>query len=111
MFGNNFLGPISTLTKTSSGLSLSKILGGAGKTLGFVNKALPLYYQVKPMITNAKTVLNMYSAMGNDKNGEKADVKQEKIILNKTENNDVKQKEILKADDNLYKSDSLTFFQ
>lgn len=79
MFGNLF-GPISSTSAVSSGLSLSKILGGAGKTLGFINKTLPLYYQVKPMLNNAKTVLNMYTAMGDSKQEEIKTISEPKEI-------------------------------
>lgn len=96
MFGNNLF---TSLSKTSSSaFSLSKILGGANKTLIFVNKALPLYYQIKPMMNNAKTILNMYGKISDDKTSE--------------EKNDLKQiKNSIKTKKEKYKNDTLSFFQ
>ena len=101
MFGNNLFNSLSGASRTSSFLSLSKILGGANKTLNFVNKALPLYYQIKPMMGNAKTMLNMYTAMGNNNEQQKQN-KQDEIKIIKDTINKTKEK---------YKNNSLTFFQ
>ena len=38
-------------------LSLGKIIGGLSKTLNIVNQALPLYKQIKPIISNAGGIL------------------------------------------------------
>lgn len=127
MFGNNLLGPAMSLGKAGSTLSFSKILGGASKTLGFVNKTLPLYYQIKPMFNNAKTVLNMYSAMGNDKKEGKKEkitndeVKEEIVLkpsndIKPSENNINNKIKNNKKKDKIqeykpYRNDTLTFFQ
>ncbi len=47
---------------TSTGLSFTKILSGISKTLGVVNQAIPLYQQVKPIISKGKTLLKIASA-------------------------------------------------
>ena len=39
--------------------SLSSFLSGANKTLNVVNQAIPIYYQIKPMVTNAKTMFKV----------------------------------------------------
>ena len=44
-------GAIKASTFTFSGL-----LNGASKTLGVINQAIPVFYQVKPIINNAKTM-------------------------------------------------------
>lgn len=47
------------------GLSLTKsinwaaLLDGTQKTLGVINQAIPVYYQVKPIIGNAKTLFKI----------------------------------------------------
>lgn len=46
--------PQAATSSIFSRLSLSKILSGAGKTLNVVNQAIPLYYQVKPMVSNIR---------------------------------------------------------
>ena len=43
-----------TKTFTWSGL-----LNGASKTLGVINQAIPIFYQVKPIINNAKTMFRV----------------------------------------------------
>lgn len=35
------------------------ILEGTGKTLGVINQAIPIIYQVKPLLGNAKTLLKI----------------------------------------------------
>ena len=50
MFGTNVVG---------SGLSLTKVLGGISKGLSIANQVIPLYQQAKPMIQNARKVMNV----------------------------------------------------
>ena len=83
MFGNGFynpymygryintanMGKAATLGKTSSigsllkKFNLSGFLSGANKTLNVVNQAIPIYYQVRPMINNAKTMFKVMNAV------------------------------------------------
>lgn len=42
-------------TKAST-FTFSGLLNGASKTLGVINQAIPVFYQVKPIINNAKTM-------------------------------------------------------
>ena len=37
------------------------ILDGTGKTLGVINQAIPVIYQVKPIVSNAKTLFKINS--------------------------------------------------
>ena len=50
----NFFGNNGTPRITFSG-----ILNGASKTLGVINQAIPVIYQVKPIISNAKTMFRV----------------------------------------------------
>ena len=50
MFGQNTL---------SSALTLTKVLGGIRTSLNIVNQVIPIYKEVKPMVTNARKVLNV----------------------------------------------------
>lgn len=49
----------------SRGLSMLKnikwgtLLDGTGKTLGVINQAIPVIYQVKPFFSNAKTLFKI----------------------------------------------------
>ena len=42
-------------TKAST-FTFTGLLNGASKTLGVINQAIPVFYQVKPIINNAKTM-------------------------------------------------------
>jgi len=50
-----------------SKFSFSGFLNGASKTLNVVNQAIPIFYQVKPMINNAKTMFRIMGAVRDDK--------------------------------------------
>ncbi len=56
---------------TKKGLFPSKVnwnnlLNNTQKTLNVINQAIPLYYQVKPIYNNAKTMFRMVSALKDD---------------------------------------------
>ena len=57
MLTNN-ISPLTTAGATKS-FSWSGILNGASKTLGVINQAIPVIYQVKPIINNAKTMFRV----------------------------------------------------
>ena len=68
MFGQNTL---------SSALTFTKVLGGIKTGLNIVNQVIPLYKEVKPMVTNARKVLNVLKEI-NVPNSTKSD----KVTLN-----------------------------
>lgn len=43
----------------SKTFNLSSFLDGTQKTLGIINQAIPIVYQVKPMFQNAKTMFRI----------------------------------------------------
>ena len=49
-------------------INFSNILNTTQKTLNIVNQAIPLVYQVKPIVTNAKTIFKIIGAVKNDGN-------------------------------------------
>lgn len=75
-YANNFmnasklggLGKTGLFSSLFKNFSLSKFLSGTGKTLNVINQAIPIYYQVKPMINNAKTMFKVISAVRNSDN-------------------------------------------
>lgn len=93
MYGNSFYNPymysnyINTATKTGlfSGLfkkfNFTNFLTGASKTLNVVNQAIPIYYQVKPMINNAKTMFRIMNAV---KTPDKNNIKEQNSKVNET---------------------------
>lgn len=48
----------SAATATSK-VTFSSLLNGASKTLGVINQAIPVFYQVKPIWRNAKTMFKV----------------------------------------------------
>ncbi len=40
-------------------IDFNKILNGTSKTLNVINQAIPIYYQIKPIISNAKTLFKV----------------------------------------------------
>ena len=67
---------VSGINNTTTGLSgikgllgkfsFSSLLNGASKTLNVVNQAIPIFYQVKPIINNAKTMFRIVGAVKDD---------------------------------------------
>ena len=61
MYPNPYIRP-SLFSKGASlakGINWGGILDGTQKTLGVINQAIPIVYQVKPMISNAKTMFKI----------------------------------------------------
>ena len=49
-------------------LSFTEILNGTQKTLNIINQAIPIIYQVKPLVNNTKTILKIANAINNENN-------------------------------------------
>ena len=49
--------------RLTRGINWGNLLDGTQKTLGVINQAIPIVYQVKPIINNAKTMLRIASQM------------------------------------------------
>lgn len=73
MYPNPYM--VTAATKTglfSKGLSSLKainwggLLEGTQKTLGVINQAIPVVYQIKPIINNAKTIFKIAGSMKED---------------------------------------------
>ena len=73
-------------------INCKSLLDGTNKTLSVINQAIPVIYQIKPLINNAKTAFKVISAIKNDDN------KEEKIVETKKEKVET------------YKSNSPTYF-
>ena len=71
MYYNNFYPYQNNVNLLKKGFSFKKInwsniLNNTQKTLNVINQAIPVYYQVKPIWTNAKTMFRMVNALKND---------------------------------------------
>ena len=54
--------------RLTRGINWGSLLDGTQKTLGVINQAIPIVYQVKPIINNAKTMLRIVSQMATSDN-------------------------------------------
>ena len=53
--------------------SFSSFLDGTQKTLGVINQAIPIVYQVKPIFRNAKTMFRIADELKNGDTAEKVE--------------------------------------
>lgn len=58
---------LSSLISLKNKINISSILTNTQKTLNVVNQAIPLVYQVKPIVNNAKTIFKVIGAIKSDK--------------------------------------------
>lgn len=65
-FGVQNIANTATTSTAASGITFSGILNGASKTLGVINQAIPVFYQIKPIWNNAKTMLRVAKAMNSN---------------------------------------------
>lgn len=54
-----------TPNANTSKITFSNILNGASKTLGVINQAIPVFYQVKPIWNNARTMFKVVKGLKN----------------------------------------------
>lgn len=81
MFPNQMVRP-SLFSKGASlakGINWSGILDGTQKTLGIINQAIPIIYQVKPIISNAKTMFKIADVISNSSNDSKPNLAIENV--------------------------------
>ena len=71
MFGTNI---------ARSSLSLTKVLSGISKGLGIVNQAIPIYKEIKPMMSNARKVLEIVKEFNKSSNTKTIDVTPKKEV-------------------------------
>ena len=107
----NAVGNSSKLSTLGKGLfgkfSFSGLLNGTSKTLNVVNQAIPIYYQVKPIFNNAKTMFRIMGAV-------KDDDKKHKTLNNKNTNtkivNSNTNPQITNSENISYQEENPTFF-
>lgn len=63
------------------------LLSNTQKTLNIVNQAIPIVYQVKPMINNAKTIFKIASELTKSNTNENSNVQNNVNESNSTQNN------------------------
>lgn len=90
----NFAAPAANAATTGTSLlskiSISSLLSNAQKTLNVVNQAIPLYYQVKPVFKNIKTLGKIGRELNKVDKNDKVTVNNN-IISNISSNNKIKE--------------------
>lgn len=66
-------GLFSRFSSMAKGFSFSSFLDGTQKTLGVINQAIPLVYQVRPIFKNAKTMFRIADELKNGDTAEKVE--------------------------------------
>ena len=97
MFSSN-TSPFLVGNASKNTFTLSKLLSGTSKTLNFINQAIPVYYNTKPIVKNASTLIKAFK-----KTTEPVAKDFKENLFNKETTNTKKDEEIIYS--------SLTFFQ
>lgn len=74
MYPNPYIKP--SLLASLKEINWQLILDGTQKTLGIINQAIPVFYQLKPMVNNAKTLLNIVNAVNNNEDKKESQKKE-----------------------------------
>lgn len=59
------------------GINWNNILNNTQRTLGIINQAIPIVYQVRPLLTNARTLFRVASAINSNEEEEQNEVREE----------------------------------
>lgn len=81
--------------KIPSGLSLTRIITGVSKSLSIANQVIPLYEQMKPMVTNARKAFSILKEI-NLKPNQNTSNNSSKNASNNNNNNNVENNQIKK---------------
>lgn len=90
---------VSFFSKFKNGINWSSLLNNTSKTLNLINQAIPVYYQIRPLIKNCSTLFKIADII-------KTDEKEEVRNDNKHQNTNLEKQ---KEDSNI-SSSGLTFF-
>ena len=58
-------------------INWNSILNNTQRTLGIINQAIPIIYQVKPLLNNARTLFRVASALNSNDDDEVNEVREE----------------------------------
>ncbi len=77
------------------GLSLAKIIGGLSKTLQIANQVIPIYQKAKPMIKNARSIMNVLKTINktSSQNNETKIANKNNLKINIKKANETKKEE------------------
>jgi len=66
------------------GLNWGNLLSNTQKTLGIINQAIPIVYQVKPIMNNARTMFRVMGAMKEDEPLDQYSMNQREEVATRT---------------------------
>lgn len=73
------------------GINWNSILNNTQRTLGIINQAIPIIYQVKPLLNNARTLFRVASALNsNDDDDDEVNEVREETNYNSNVNYETK---------------------
>lgn len=64
--GASRIGLLSKGLNTLKSINWGSLLEGTQKTLGVINQAIPVVYQIKPIVNNARTIFKIAGSMRED---------------------------------------------
>ena len=76
-------------TSLLKSIKWSSILDGTGKTLGVINQAIPVVYQIKPLVGNLKTIMKITSNLNNNLEQDEEIVESNKNKKNQEKNSPI----------------------
>ena len=85
-FLSRLFGGAGAIRGSTSGINWGNLLTTTQKSLGVINQAIPLIYQVKPIISNAKTMFKIADAIKTDKKSTNTSTQKETILTTQTSN-------------------------
>lgn len=72
------------------GINWNNILNNTQRTLGIINQAIPIVYQVRPLLTNARTLFRVASAINSNEEEEERNKVREETNYNSNVNYETK---------------------
>lgn len=68
------------------GINWNSILNNTQRTLGIINQAIPIVYQVKPLLNNARTLFKVATAINSDDSSNNDNFNEGENVNNYTQN-------------------------
>lgn len=81
MYPNPYMRP--SLFSMLKNIGWSNLLDGTQKTLGVINQAIPIVYQVKPVVSNMRSIFKIANAIKSPDNNQSTNKSTNNINTNK----------------------------
>ena len=87
LFGRGVASSLGSATTGASKITFSGILNGASKTLGVINQAIPVFYQVKPIWNNARTMFRVVKGLNSSDTNNNNNINNDSSISSSSSSN------------------------